>query len=245
MSTRATGALVLKHPCFEEINARLLKGESVQHVSGWLRKKFKNDKRKWISKMTLQAYRQNHLNLTGELLAEIKKERQEVLLQEKRGQQHEIVKASKEYQLAKRKLANDVLDTRSEILRIHDNIWEQIDVLKEAGDTRKLHLVSATVKDLLSEARQLMMDYNKLLDNQEKNTQTSVSINIGSVQDYQKQLKETLLETFREVAPELLPSFLDRLREKLQGNEPAEQIQSIEGQVGPVSIQITQDQSYE
>ncbi len=241
MSNRATGALVLKHPCFEDINARLLKGESVQQVADWLRKKFRNDKRKWISKMTLQAYRTNHLNLTGELLAEIKKERQESVLQEKREQQHEVVKASKEYQLAKRKLANDVLDTRNEILRIHDNVWEQIEVLKQTGDPRKIHLVSATVKDLLSEARQLMMDYNKLLDNQEKNSQTSVSINIGSVHDYQRQLKEALLETFREVAPELLPSFLDKLRTKVGNAQPGEQIETIQGQVGPVSIQITQD----
>ena len=86
------------------------------------------------------------------------------------------------------------------------------------------------------------MDYNKLLDNQEKNTQTSVNINIGSVQDYQRQLKEALLETFREVAPELLPSFLEKLREKIDKDNPGEKIQSIEGQVGPVSIQITQDQ---
>ena len=238
--SRATGALVLKHPCFEDINARLLNGESVAAVEAWLRKKYKSDKRKWISKMTLQAYRRNHLNLQGEVLAEIKKERQESVLQEKREKQHEIVQSSKEYQLAKKRLAVGLINTENEIQRIHAGVWEQIDVLKETGDPRKIHLVSSVIRDLLSEARMLVMDYHKLLDNQDKNTQTNVSINIGSVQDYQSRMKEAILETFREVAPELLPSFLERLRDRVQGGEADGEIQKIQGQIGPVSIQIEQ-----
>lgn len=239
-SNTSTGALVLKHPNFEEINAKLLNGDSVETVAEWLRTKYRTNKRKWISKMTLQAYRRNHLNLKGDVLADIKRERDKAVMQEKIARQQEIVKSSQSYQAAKRRLANDIIDTKNELLRINQSVWEQIAVLKEAGDPKKIHLVSAAITDLLSEARQLIMDYNKLLDNQDKHKEANVNINIGTVKEHQNYLKEAILETFKEVAPELLPIFIERLREKVHQTEGAP-MQSIEGTVGPVRIQIQQN----
>lgn len=212
------GDSIINHPDKDEITQRLLNGESVKQVESWLKMKHPNSRKRWISWMTLQAYRKERLNLEGEVLNEIKEERKDLIKKAKEDQKQELVKQSLGYIQAKKKLVENVLDVETEIVNIHDMIWQRIKIM-EQEETK--HLNDRVICDYLNQARTLMMDFMKLRENQEKKANsaggTNININMGEVGQQLGILKQAIREALVEAgAAHVIPLFLDKLGRKLQ-----------------------------
>lgn len=219
------GDKILKHPAREDIDQRLLAGESVKDVEKWLKQKYSNQPRYWINYMTLQSYRKHRLNLNGEVLAEVKAERMQLVSQERERKKQETTQQGAAYQTAKTQIAHQLLDSNNLILDLQDKIWERIQILEQSEV--KEHLKDTVIVQYITQLRGLLMDYHKLLDDQDKSVvrnQTNITIDVGKVQEEQRLLREAIKETFLEIAPDLLPVFLDRLQQQLNNinSEPVD-----------------------
>jgi hypothetical protein len=209
----ARGDCVLTHPDKDEITQRLLKGESVKSVDMWLKMKYPRTKKNHLSWVTLQIFRKNRLNLEGEVLSEIKEERKEQIKQAKEDQKKEIVAQTVGYMQAKKKIADDIIDSEAEILNIHDKVWERIRIL-EAEQTK--HLNDRVICDYLNQARSLLMDFAKLKEMQEKRS-GDTNINMVQVNEQISILKQAIREALIEAGVEhVIPIFLSKLNGKLQ-----------------------------
>lgn len=210
----ARGDAVIKHPDREEITQRLINGESVKAIEAWLKQKYAKAPRKQISYLTLQVYRKERLNLEGAVLAEVKQERKEHIKQAREEQKKEIVENSYAYVEAKRKIAENLINVETEIVSIHDKVWQRIRVL-EAEETK--HLNDRVICDYLNQARTLLVDYVKLQTEQEKKaSSTNININMGVVNQQVNMLKQCIREALVECGAEhVVPSFLEKLNEKM------------------------------
>ena len=212
-----TGASVRKHPSKPDIDERLLAGESVEAVAAWLKQKFSKQKKMQVNKMTLQAYRRNFLNLDGDVLADLKKERQVKLAGEKKRRALEVAHAEPAYQIAKAQYAQNyalqISNTNQRLEECYLKLTEQIATM----EGEKVHHLNAKVmveqirlmKDILKDAFEMEQ---KLKESQ----QTNVNIDITRITREIQVIKAAVRETITELCPEVWSAFMDKLREKLQ-----------------------------
>lgn len=210
------GDSILTHPAKDEIDERLLAGEGVKSVEKWLKQKYARAPKYWVTYATLQEYRKRYLNLEGEILQEVKQERRALLNQKRKEVQIQKTKDSAIYHQTKRKLAEDLFDTQTEFLNIHDKIWERIRTL-EAEQVK--HLNDRVICDYIGQARQTLMDYNKLVENVEKRKSSAFDVDMEEIREQQKVLQQCIIEALQETVPEAIPLFLDKLEEKLSTAE--------------------------
>lgn len=116
---------------------------------------------------------------------------------------------------AKKKIADDIIDSEAEILNIHDKVWERIRIL-ESEETK--HLNDRVICDYLGQARSLLMDFAKLKEMQEKKAgDTNININMVQVNEQISILKQAIREALIEAGVEhVIPIFLTKLNTKLQ-----------------------------
>lgn len=213
----ATGKSILKHPVREEINERLLAGESVEAVQNWLRQRFSRDKKMWVNKMTLQAYRRNFLNLDGDVLADLKKERSAKLTEERKRRAVEVAQSSENYQLAKARYAEGYalqIENTNEMLQdIYSRVESRI-AFMEAEDTK--HLNDKVIVEQCRLMKDILKDHFEMQQQLKVDQSTNINIDIAKVMTEQKLLKATLRETISEVCPEVWPIFIEIFTTKME-----------------------------
>ncbi len=206
----ATGKSILKHPAREEINERLLAAESVEAVQNWLRQRFSRDKKMWVNKMTLQAYRRNFLNLDGDVLSDLKKERSVKLAEERKRRAVEVSHSSENYQLAKTRYAEgyalQIEDTNGMLQTIYSKMEERI-AFMEAEPTK--HLNDKVIVEQCRLMKDVLKDHFDMQQDLKEEQSTNVNIDISKVMTEQKLLKAALRETISEVCPDLWPIFIE------------------------------------
>lgn len=217
----AFGEKVAAHPDKDEIQERLLSGESVREVAKWLKKKYPNTKKNWISYLTLQRYRQQHLNLKGQVLKEVKEASQTLTAERVHDQRDIALRESAPYEAAKLQIAQDVLNREQMILDLQDKIWQRIKMLEGEDLNYKTETVLA---QYIGEMRQLMGDYHKMLVDWQKlekkggDSQVNVQVVMQQAEDQVNQVKIAVKEILQEMQPELIPVFLDKLAARLENN---------------------------
>ena len=213
----ATGKSILKHPAREQINERLLAGESVEAVQNWLRQRFSRDKRMWVNKMTLQAYRRNFLNLDGEVLSDLKKERSLKLTEERKRRAVEVAHASDSYQLAKSRYAEGwathIEDTNGMLQTIYDKMEERI-AFMEAEPTK--HPNDKVIVDQCRLMKDVLKDHFDMQQQLKEDSQTNINIDIAAVMAEQKAIKTAIRKTITRVCPEAWDLFVAALKEEME-----------------------------
>lgn len=218
----AAGDKVLAHPDCNEIMERLAAGDSVDNVETWLRSRYPTNKNRWISYLTLQRFRQTHMNLKGQVLAEIKSEAHKISASKVEEQKHNAVVNSSAYETAKLTVAQGILNQNNLMLELHDKIWDRIRLM-EAQEVNYKN--DAVIVEYLSQLRQLMMDHHKvIMDNNKvaaKNEgPTNVQVVIQEAQEQITTLKRIVLEILSEMDPSLIPKFLEKVRTQMQAAVP-------------------------
>lgn len=212
----ATGKKVLKHPCKEEIDEKLLAGESVEAVAQWLKQKYSKRPKFQINKMTLQAYRRNYLNVKGEVLADIQKERKERQARERTGRKIEARKASEEYQIAKVRAAEEielaVADYKSQLEDLLLTTKERLEIMQ----AQKIgHLNEKVIVEQLRLQKELIVQFFEMEKSMRSEQEVNINIDVHKLTAEMKMIKVALREAINEVCPELYSVFMTTLTEKL------------------------------
>lgn len=224
-----TGEKISAHPDKDEITERLLSGESVRSIAAWLRQKHSSNKRFWISYLTLQRFRQQHLQLHGKVLREIKETVQTVTAERVNEQRALSIQESKPYEAAKLQIASDVLGREQLILDLHDKVWQRIKMLENEDLNYKTETV---IVQYISELRQLMGDYNKMLldwtkiEKKTGDSQVNIQVIMQEAEQQVNLVKIVVKELLQDMQPELVPVFLDKLRTKLEEQQAIKSVSS-------------------
>ena len=239
-SSGATGASIRKHPQKDEIDERLLAGESVEAVSNWLKQKNSRNKKLQVNKMTLQAYRKNFLNLDGDVLADLKKERSVIVAEERKRRALEVSHAEPAYQLAKKNYAEgyalQIHDTNSRLDEIYTKVTDRLAIME--GE-KVHHLTEKVIVEQFRIMKDILKDAFDMEQKIKEDQQTNISIDITRLTKEVQLIKVALQETITELCPDIWPTFMDSLREKMEkARLTIEEDLHLEDIEGPVNINI-------
>ena len=110
---------ITNHPDKDEIVEKLIAGDSLRQIESWLKNKYPNRSKLHVSYITLQKFRKNHLNIEGDVLKELQKERRALQVAKRQEQQQEQIQQISTYQVGKANYLQDsLINYNDEILRL-------------------------------------------------------------------------------------------------------------------------------
>jgi hypothetical protein len=235
----ATGKSVTKHPAKDDINERLLAGESVEAVAAWLRAKFGTRKEMWVNKMTLQAYRKHFLNLDSDVLRDLKLERRKKVEEERKRRALEVVHSSDAYKTALVRGAETAVrqieDTGSRLEELFEKVNERIKIL----ETQKIsHLNDKVIAEYIRLLKDVMKDWFEMQQKLQDNQQTNIDIDVRRITGELKVIKNAIRETITENCADVWPIFCEKLKQKLENARMIVGDEEEEALDGPVNIHI-------
>jgi hypothetical protein len=204
---------VLKHPNKEEIISKLLAGDSVKEIEGWLKKKYPRTRRLHVSYMTLQKFRSGHLEIKGEILEEIKNRRSEVDRDATDAEARLIIENSSAYQEKITEIVSAELDVTRRLLEMDKLINSRIEyyynILSNGGGFRddKIFL------EYINAMKGIMQDWKKYIEGV-ADTKIEHNINVSVINDHATILKDSVLDVLSEISPELIPVFIEKVGER-------------------------------
>ena len=205
---------ILNHPDKEDIIKKLLDGDSVKQVEGWLKDKYPRTRRLHISYMTLQKFRGERLNLKGEVLDDIKNKRVQVDKEATEAETRMIIRESSSYQTKIEEIATSELDVAKRLLEMDSLINSRIEyyynLLQEGGSLREDKIFI----EYINAMKNIMQDWKKYIEGvADKRIEHNININV--VNEQAKILKETVLDVLQELSPDLVPVFVNSLELKM------------------------------
>lgn len=205
---------ILNHPDKETLIKKLLEGESVKGVEGWLKDKYPRKKRMHISYMTLQKFRTEHLNLRGEVLEDIKNKRIETSKEESEAEARMIIKSSSAYQQKIEEIASGELDVTKRLLEMDSLVNSRIEfyynLLQTGGSIKEDKIFLEYINTMKS----LMQDWKKYIEGV-ADQKIEHNININVINEQARILKESVMEILYQMDPELVPVFVNSLNKKM------------------------------
>src|SRR6056300_1002135 len=155
---------IMNHPDKDEIIKRMLDGESVRSIESWLKEKYPNKKRNHISYPTLQIFRQENLNIRGEVLEDIKEIKQAKDEAEKERILEEKVKKSNAYKEKLEEIVSQEIDVNKRLLEMEALVNSRIEfyfnILNSGGTIREDKIFIEYINIL----RGLMSDWKKFIE---------------------------------------------------------------------------------
>lgn len=208
---------VLIHPEREEIIKRLLSGDSVKAVERWLKEKHPRKKRLWISYMTLQKFRKEHLDVSGAALEEIKAIKREQNLESEELEAKMIVATSSAYQNKLKEIVNNELDSNRKILEMMKLIGSRIEHYFNLLDLNKGKSTLREDKmliDLLNTQKGFIQDWKRYVEGA-ADKRVDHNINVTVVNEQITVLKNIIFEVLLDMDPDLIPIFVDKLNDRM------------------------------
>lgn len=216
---KSTGAKVADHPDLDEIVRLMNSGWSVRKLEKWLKERYPNDASRWLSYATLQTFRRDILDLSGDALEQLKKKSDSGNRSESKEDIIKRVRQTPAYQAIIEGLSDDAISVQKELFRINrivkDRIRDHIETLGEGRDLR----VDKQLLKWVEQLRLLAQDYAKLVQGRPDHI-VEHNININVMNDYMGLAKEAFIQTLQEVEPSKVPRLLELLDEKLKKLKP-------------------------
>lgn len=205
---------IMNHPDKDEIIKRMLEGESVRSIESWLKEKYPNKKRNHISYPTLQIFRQENLNIRGEVLEDIKEIKAAKDEAEKEKILEEKVKKSNAYKEKLEEIVSQEIDVNRRLLEMEALVNSRIEfyfnILNSGGTIREDKIFIEYINIL----RGLMSDWKKFIEGYTDN-KVEHNVNINVMMQQITIIKNVVSDVLQDIQPELVPSFIDKLNEKL------------------------------
>lgn len=206
---------VLQHPDKEIIISKLIEGESLRDVEAWLKNKYPRKKRLHISYMTLQKFRQEHLNIEGEVLEDIKNKRNDKIREEAIAEQKMIVNSSNAYQDKINQVVSNEIDVSKRLLEMDALITSRMEfyynMLQEGGGVKE----DKVFLEYVSMMKGLMQDWKKYIEGfADKKVDHNININVAF--DQVNVLKSVIYEVLEEIDPGLINVFINKLDTKMR-----------------------------
>jgi hypothetical protein len=206
---------VLQHPDKEIIISKLIEGESLRDVEAWLKSKYPRKKRLHVSYMTLQKFRQEHLNIEGEVLEDIKNKRNDKAREEAIAEQKMIINSSNAYQDKINQVVSNEIDVSKRLLEMDALITSRMEfyynMLQEGGGVKE----DKVFLEYVSMMKGLMQDWKKYIEGfADKKVDHNININVAF--DQVNVLKSVIYEVLEEIDPGLINVFINKLDTKMR-----------------------------
>lgn len=222
------GYSVTQHPDLEEIVEFFNRGGSVRELERMLENRYGSGHKYSLNQVTLNGFRKNYMGLDKAQVAEIRnlrklnefnssREEKDITAMAKVGTCLSILEKKEEF------LQNDidVIDEQVKLLAKIDNQISQLSELENSlTDPNKKLRAKEILSKYIGEWRQFLEGVHKrqaeLVAKPGNNfSANNMQINITQVNAYVDDIKQAVMETFREECPQLLPLFLTKLSTKV------------------------------
>ena len=205
----------MQHPDKEVIISKLIEGESLREIESWLKNKYPRKKRLHISYMTLQKFRQENLNIEGQVLDDIKNKRNEKIREETIAEQKMIIESSNAYQDKINSVVQNEIDVSKRLLEMDALITSRIEfyynMLQEGGGVKE----DKVFLEYVNMMKGLMQDWKKYIEGfADKKVDHNININVAF--DQVKVLKSVIYDILEEIDPALISLFINKLDTKMR-----------------------------
>ena len=216
---------ILKHPDKEEIISRLNDGESIRKTYAWLKEKYPNNKKLWISTVSLQKFRKDNLQLDGKVLKDIQEaaEVQQRAIDEQQRQAQ--LEATSAYQDKINEIANTHLDVSRRILELDTIIGDRIeywynaiksgDAIPQQGDKQ--------IQQFMDRQMNLLGQYKKFVEGMADKT-VEHNVNITVMNEQISLIRDVIRDVIQEFNPDIATLFIEKLNKKLDNLEYSQQL---------------------
>ncbi len=209
--------LIVEHPDRKEIISRLVGGDLPKSVAQWLKIRYTDpeDRHLHISSTLLQQYIENHVDLLGQLQADIKKHNSLKVNDEL----STLTKSNKTYKSVVAELADNELDVKkmiNEIVMVIRTRTEQVfDKIQKAEDGKEYtgkgdYQLIKYFEVLLNAVEKLDKINNNAAETKIENSYTIKYID-QNVFIFQEALRETLAEFDLDVSMRFMERFVNKL----------------------------------
>ena len=206
---------ISRHPDKNEIIKKLLGGEPVKKIEAWLKQKYPRTKRNHISYMTLQKFRANHLNIKGDLLEDIKNRRHQDDIDAEKNEIKVSLLNSSEYQKKIEEIVSNEIDVNRKLLEMEKLISARMEyyfnIVSAGGNMHN----DKILLEYINSMRSILADWKKYVEGVADKT-IEHNVNIQVVDTQVKVLKESMFEVLKEMDPQLILVFMDKLNKKMQ-----------------------------
>jgi len=206
----------MKHPDKEEIIEMLNNGESVRGIEAQLKEKYPNNKKLWLSSVTLQTFRKTKLQLEGKVLKDIQEvgrtQKQQL---EEQGRQQQL-EASDAYRKKISEIADSKLDVARKILQLDAVIETRMEYWYNAVSSGEA-VASKGDKELrqfIDRQMALLGQYKKFVEGMADKT-VDYNVNVTVMNDQIDVLRDVIRECIAEFEPDVALRFMENLKHKL------------------------------
>jgi len=207
---------ILKHPDKEEIIELLNNGESVRGVEAKLKEKYPNNKNLWLSSVTLQKFRKEHLQLEGKVLKDIQEagRTQKQILEEQVRQKQ--LESSDAYNRKIQEIANAKLDVARRILELDKLIETRMEYWFNAVASGEESAAKGDkeLRQFMDRQMNLLAQYKKFVEGLADKT-VEHNVNITVFNDQIAILRDVIRECIAEFEPEKAMLFLEKLNHRM------------------------------
>lgn len=224
---------ILKHIEKDEIVRRLTEGESIRNIYKWLKDKYPNNKKLWISTVSLQKFRKDNLQLDGKVLKDIQEASQ--IQQRELEEQQRIaqLKSSNAYQDKINEIADTHLDVARKILQLDKIIDHRMEYWFNAIKSGEANPSQADkeMRSYMDRQMALMQQYKKFVEGIADQT-IEHNVNITVMNEQISVIRDVIRDVMTEFDPDTAMRFMDKLNKRLESlsYSPPEQ-KVVEGRV--------------
>lgn len=205
---------IINHPDKDAIIEKMLEGESVRSIEAWLKEKYPKKKKYHISYPTLQNFRQENLNIRGEVLEDIKEIKSAKDEEEKERLIEEKIKKSSAYQDKLEEIVSHEIDVSRRLIEmealVNSRLEYYFNLLSAGGSIREDKVFIEYINIL----RGLMNDWKKFIEGYSDN-KVENNINVNIVMQQITIIKNVVSDVLKEMQPELIPLFIENVNQKL------------------------------
>lgn len=206
----------MKHPDKEEIIEMLNNGESVRGIESKLKEKYPNNKKLWLSSVTLQTFRKNKLQLEGKVLKDIQEvgRVQKQQLEEQERQQQ--LEASDAYNRKISEIVDSKLDVARKILQLDKVIETRMEYWYNAVASGEA-VASKGDKELrqfIDRQMALLGQYKKFVEGLADKT-VDYNVNVTVMNDQIDVLRDVIRECIAEFEPDVALRFMEKMKSKM------------------------------
>lgn len=208
---------ILLHSEKDEIIRRLTSGDSVRSVAAWLNDKFpaKSQSHLRLAPSTLQQFRKEFLNLSGEVLADITEAGALTRETIKHEMEMEEVRGIGSYKEAIQSIVNEKIDVQRELIEIFHILKSRIEVFYDRLAVNDFNdKQERSFQGYITQLLAAMESYKKFVEGYTEKTESTININV--MQGQVGIIREAVREVISDLDPELAVKFMGKLNEKMR-----------------------------
>jgi len=210
---------IMTHPQKNLIVKLLRDGKGVRHVRKVLQDMYPDDRSKWLSVPTLQAFRKEHMKLEGDALEDVKKAARLKTNEKALSKEHTVVKNLSTYREKLNEIVDLHVDIKRGLVEMDTLVRSRLEDLFDAAQRGEATVDKEKLLQGYFDRYFMMIDkWAKYVD-KVADYRVEANINVTVIQDQMAVLRQAVHELLQEMDPELAIGFLNRLN--LRMNELA------------------------